>query len=90
MGAKRLDILAAVSNRVSDHVWLSAVRVGVGLGILAGEGMAMLAVKIVKIVPRMARRYFLAVGPNFGIIFGDNRHLVWSVSSTKGIIAFSY
>ena len=26
-------------------------KIGVGLGILAGEGMAMLAVKIVKIVP---------------------------------------
>ena len=26
-------------------------RIGIGLGILAGEGMAMLAVKIVKIVP---------------------------------------
>jgi hypothetical protein len=38
----------------------------------------------------MARRYLLAVGANFGVIFGDNRHLVWSVSSTKGIIAFSY
>ena len=50
MGAKRLDILLQF---LIESVIMCAVggAVGVGLGILAGEGMAMLAVKIVKIVP---------------------------------------
>ena len=50
MGAKRLDILLQF---LIESVIMCAVggAVGVGLGICVGEGMAMLAVKIVKIVP---------------------------------------
>ncbi len=50
LGAKRLDILLQF---LVESVIMCAVggAIGVGLGILAGEGMAMLAVKIVKIVP---------------------------------------
>ena len=50
LGAKRLDILLQF---LIESVIMCAVggAIGVGLGILAGEGMAMLAVKIVKIVP---------------------------------------
>ena len=50
LGAKRLDILLQF---LIESVIMCGVggAIGVGLGILAGEGMAMLAVKIVKIVP---------------------------------------
>ncbi|MCY4567262.1 MAG: ABC transporter permease [Candidatus Poribacteria bacterium] len=50
LGAKRLDILLQF---LVESVIMCAVggAIGVGLGILVGEGMAMLAVKIVKIVP---------------------------------------
>ncbi len=50
LGAKRLDILLQF---LIESVLMCAVggAIGVGLGILVGEGMAMLAVKIVKIVP---------------------------------------
>ena len=50
LGAKRLDILLQF---LIESVIMCAFggKIGVGLGILAGEGMAMLAVKIVKIVP---------------------------------------
>lgn len=50
LGAKRLDILLQF---LIESVLMCAVggAIGVGLGILAGEGMALLAVKIVKIVP---------------------------------------
>ena len=50
LGAKRLDILLQF---LIESVIMCAVggAIGVGVGILAGEGMAMLAVKIVKIVP---------------------------------------
>lgn len=50
LGAKRLDILLQF---LIEAVIMCAFggKIGVGLGILAGEGMAMLAVKIVKIVP---------------------------------------
>ena len=50
LGAKRLDILLQF---LIEAVIMCAVggAIGVGLGILAGEGMALLAVKIVKIVP---------------------------------------
>ena len=50
LGAKRLDILLQF---LIESVILCGVggAIGVGLGILAGEGMALLAVKIVKIVP---------------------------------------
>ncbi len=50
VGAKPLDILLQF---LIEAVIICGVggAIGVGLGILAGEGMAMLAVKIVKIVP---------------------------------------
>ena len=50
LGGKSLDILLQF---LVESVIMCAVggAIGVGLGILAGEGMAMLAVKIVKIVP---------------------------------------
>ena len=50
LGAKRLDILLQF---LIESVIMCAFggKIGVGLGMLAGEGMAMLAVKIVKIVP---------------------------------------
>ena len=50
LGAKRLDILLQF---LIEAVIMCGVggAIGVGLGMLAGEGMALLAVKIVKIVP---------------------------------------
>ena len=50
LGAKSLDILLQF---LIESVIMCGVggAIGVGLGVLAGEGMAMLAVKIVKIVP---------------------------------------
>ena len=50
VGAKRLDILLQF---LIESIMMCAVggAIGVGLGILAGKGMALLAVKIVKIVP---------------------------------------
>ena len=50
LGAKRLDILLQF---LIESVIMCGVggAIGVGLGILAGEGMALLAVKIVRIVP---------------------------------------
>ena len=50
LGAKRLDILLQF---LIESVIMCGVggAIGIGLGILAGEGMALLAVKIVKIVP---------------------------------------
>ena len=50
LGAKRFDIMLQF---LIESVVMCAVggAIGVGLGILAGEGMALLAVKIVKIVP---------------------------------------
>ena len=50
LGAKRLDILLQF---LIESVIMCGVggTIGVGLGILAGEGMALLAVNIVRIVP---------------------------------------
>lgn len=50
VGAKSSDILLQF---LTESVLMCAIggAIGIGLGILAGEGMAMLAVKIVKIVP---------------------------------------
>ena len=50
LGAKPLDILAQF---LIEAVAMCGVggAIGVGLGVLAGEGMALLAVKIAKIVP---------------------------------------
>ena len=51
LGAKRSDILLQF---LIEAVLICGVggAIGIGLGSLAGEGMAMLAVKIVKIVPQ--------------------------------------
>jgi len=50
LGAKPLDILAQF---LIEAVIMCGVAgaIGIGLGIFAGEGMAMIAVKIAKIVP---------------------------------------
>ena len=50
VGAKSSDILLQF---LGESVLMCAIggAIGIGLGILAGEGMAMLAVRIVKIVP---------------------------------------
>ena len=50
LGAKRLDILIQF---LIESIAMCTIggALGVGLGILTGEGMALLAVKIVKIVP---------------------------------------
>ena len=50
LGAKSLDILLQF---LIESVIMCGIggAIGIGLGILAGEGMAMLAVNIVKIVP---------------------------------------
>ena len=51
VGAKSLDILLQFLIEVVIMCGVGGA-IGVGLGILAGEGMAVLAVKIVKIVPQ--------------------------------------
>ena len=50
LGAKRLDILIQF---LIESIAMCTIggALGVGLGVLAGEGMALLAVKIIKIVP---------------------------------------
>ena len=50
LGAKPLDILAQFLIEAIIMCGVGGV-IGVGLGVFAGEGMAMLAVKIAKIVP---------------------------------------
>ncbi len=77
LGAKRLDIL--VQFLIEAIVMCSiGGAIGVGLGMLAGEGMALLAVKIVKIVPMwpavISMRWVLisvsfsaAIGISFGL-----------------------
>ncbi len=77
LGAKPLDILAQF---LIEAIVMCAVggAIGVGLGILAGEGMAMLAVKIAKIVPHwpsvvsmqwvlISVSFSAAIGISFGI-----------------------
>ena len=77
LGAKRLDILLQF---LIESIIMCGVggAIGVGLGILAGEGMAMLAVKIVKIVPEwpaviswqwilISVSFSAAIGISFGL-----------------------
>ncbi len=77
LGAKPLDILAQF---LIEAIVMCAVggAIGVGLGIFAGEGMAMLAVKIAKIVPEwpsvvsmqwvlISVSFSAAIGISFGI-----------------------
>ena len=72
LGAKRLDILLQF---LIESVIMCAVggAIGVGLGILAGEGMAMLAVKIVKIVPEwpaVISLQWILISVSFSAIIG--------------------
>ena len=77
LGAKPLDILAQF---LMEAIVMCAVggAIGVGLGVFAGEGMAMLAVKIAKIVPEwpsvismqwvlISVSFSAAIGISFGI-----------------------
>jgi len=77
LGAKPFDILAQF---LIEAIVLCAVggAIGVGLGVFAGEGMAMLAVKIAKIVPEwpsvismqwvlISVSFSAAIGISFGI-----------------------
>ena len=77
LGAKPFDILAQF---LIEAIVLCAVggAIGVGLGVFAGEGMAMLAVKIAKIVPDwpsvvsmqwvlISVSFSAAIGISFGI-----------------------
>ena len=72
LGAKRLDILLQF---LIESVIMCGVggTIGVGLGILAGEGMAMLAVKIVKIVPEwpaIISMQWILISVSFSAIIG--------------------
>ena len=77
LGAKPFDILAQF---LIEAIVMCAVggAIGVGLGVFAGEGMAMLAVKIAKIVPHwpsvvsmqwvlISVSFSAAIGISFGI-----------------------
>ena len=77
LGAKPFDILAQF---LMEAVMMCGVggAIGVGLGIFAGEGMAMLAVKIAKIVPEwpsvvsmewvvISVSFSAAIGISFGL-----------------------
>ena len=77
LGAKPLDILAQF---LMEAIIMCGVggAIGVGLGVLTGEGMAMLAVKIAKIVPEwpavismewvlISVSFSAAIGISFGI-----------------------
>ena len=72
LGAKRLDILLQF---LIESVIMCGVggTIGVGLGILAGEGMALLAVKIVKIVPEwpaIISMQWILISVSFSAIIG--------------------
>ena len=62
--------------------------IGVGLGMLAGEGMGTARCQNRQNCSRMASGYLLTVDTDFGIRLSDNRHLLWSVSRPKGIVAY--
>ncbi len=77
LGAKRLDILLQF---LIEAIVMCSIggAIGVGLGMLAGEGMALLAVKIAKVVPAwpavISMRWVLisvsfsaAIGISFGL-----------------------
>ena len=72
LGAKPLDILAQF---LIEAVIICAVggAIGIGLGIFAGEGMAMLAVKIAKIVPEwpaVVSMQWVLISVSFSTIIG--------------------
>ena len=72
VGAKRLHILLQF---LIEAVMMCGVggAIGVGLGVFAGEGMAMLAVKIVKIVPEwpaVISMQWILISVSFSAIIG--------------------
>ncbi len=72
LGAKPLDILAQF---LMEAIILCGVggAIGVGLGVFAGEGMAMLAVKIAKIVPEwpsVVSMQWVMISVSFSAIIG--------------------
>ena len=72
LGAKSLDILLQF---LIEAIIICGVggAIGVGLGLLAGEGMAMLAVKIVKIVPEwpaVISLQWILISVSFSAIIG--------------------
>ena len=76
LGAKPLDILAQFLIEAVIMCGVAGV-IGIGLGIFAGEGMAMIAVKIAKIVPEwpsVVSMQWVIVSVSFsaavGIFFG--------------------
>ena len=80
IGAKRMDIMLQF---LIEAVAMCSVggALGVVLGVFAGEGMAMLAVNIVKNRSRMALGHLHGMDIDFSVIFSDNWHLFWAVSS---------
>ena len=72
LGAKPLDIMAQF---LMEAIVMCAVggAIGIGLGIFAGEGMAMLAVKIAKIVPEwpsVISMQWVMISVSFSAIIG--------------------
>ena len=72
LGAKPLDIM---TQFLMESVVMCAVggAIGIGLGVFAGEGMAMLAVKIAKIVPEwpsVVSMQWVMISVSFSAIIG--------------------
>ena len=72
LGAKRVDILIQF---LIEAVFMCAVggAIGIGLGMLAGEGMALLAVKIVQVVPEwpsVISTQWILISVSFSAIIG--------------------
>ena len=72
VGAKRVDILIQF---LIEAVAMCAVggAIGIGVGMLAGEGMALLAVKIVQIVPEwpsVISTQWILISVSFSAIIG--------------------
>ena len=85
LGAKRLDILLQF---LIESIMMCGVggAIGVGLGILAGEGMAMLAVKIVKIVPEwpaVISLQWILISVSFSAIIGISFGLYPAVKASS-------
>ena len=88
VGAKRADILIQF---LIEAVAMCAVggAIGVLVGMFAGEGMALLAVKIVQIVPEwpsVISTQWILISVSFS---ATNRYLLWTVSCNKGISTLS-
>ena len=72
LGAKRLDILVQF---LIEAVAMCSIggAIGIGLGMFAGEGMAMLAVNIVKIVPEwpaVISKQWILISVSFSALIG--------------------